>query len=66
MRAGGPREVLHVLLLFFARPAAEALPQAPAAPPHLDRDSHGLDGVGSSKGNATVVPPKGRPSASRD
>lgn len=50
----------------FVRPAAEALPQAPAAPADLDRDSHRLDGVGPSKGNASVVPPQGCPAASRD
>lgn len=55
-----------VYLSCFVRPAAEALPQAPAAPADLDRDSHRLDGVGPSKGNASVVPPQGRPAASRD
>lgn len=61
-----PRAVLTFVAPVFVRPAAEAVPQTPAAPPHLDRDSHRLDGVGSSKGNATVVPPQGRPAASRD
>lgn len=47
------------------RPAAEALPQAPAAPANLDRDCDGPDGAGPSEGDTTALPSKGRPLASR-
>lgn len=54
------------MLILCVRPAAEAIPQALAAPADLDRDCDGPDSVGSSKGNASVVPPQGRPVASRN
>lgn len=48
------------------RPAVEAVPQAAAAPPDLDRDRDGLDRPGPSEGDAAAVPAPGRPAASGD
>lgn len=66
MGAGGRGKKLTFATPVFVRPAAEAVPQAPAAPPDLDGDRHGSDRVGPSKGIAAAVPPQGRPAASRD
>ena len=55
--------VCFVCVLCAYRLATEAVPQAPAAPAHLDRDRDGPDGAGPPEGEPPAVPAEGREAA---